>query len=112
MKQCRTCAEAKPLSEFYAHEFNQDGRFSSCKACVRTYNRERKRAIRKEEGMRPCEKAVFNELFSSSKTVREIAFETDYSDNAVSRALHGLVRSGHVMRVGPLWVLIKKEVAA
>lgn len=32
-KQCRTCKEIKPISEFYKHPDTRDGHFNICKSC-------------------------------------------------------------------------------
>ena len=46
-KRCRTCGEAKPLSEFYRYPyFPFDGVISACKPCHCRESRERQRALR------------------------------------------------------------------
>ena len=34
MKQCRSCDELKPLSDFYPQVGSKDGHINQCKACV------------------------------------------------------------------------------
>lgn len=36
-KQCRTCGESKPYSEYHKHQGMKDGRRSDCKACRGEY---------------------------------------------------------------------------
>ena len=40
-KQCRTCGETKPLSDFYRTPGARDGHRNDCKACNLAYKRER-----------------------------------------------------------------------
>ena len=39
MKRCRKCGEDKPLDEFHLRPSSKDGRYSTCKVCVRKRNR-------------------------------------------------------------------------
>lgn len=41
MKICKECGHLKPLAQFYAHPYMQDGRLNSCKLCRRLYQRAR-----------------------------------------------------------------------
>ena len=36
-KQCRTCNELKPISEYTAQKEARDGLVSQCRACIRAY---------------------------------------------------------------------------
>ena len=49
-KQCTSCGETKPLSEFHKSKSNKDGLVYWCKHCVKTYgsrNYEERRAFKK-----------------------------------------------------------------
>lgn len=54
-KTCTTCGETKPLDDFHRHAKSPQGRRSSCKNCVRAYDRARRakeRAhTRKDDGV-------------------------------------------------------------
>lgn len=45
MKACTKCKIHKPLSEFHNCKSTSDGKFSACKECRNTYNREKSREI-------------------------------------------------------------------
>lgn len=50
MKRCSVCKTAKPVSEFNVNPLSLDGRDYRCKACKKTYDRER--ALKKTPNMR------------------------------------------------------------
>ncbi|AXH44386.1 endonuclease VII [Arthrobacter phage MargaretKali] len=60
MKTCSKCGVAKPLSDFYKHKSNADGRFGSCKACVLEERRLRYEADRDALKARVRQYAVEN----------------------------------------------------
>lgn len=112
-KQCRTCSESKPLSEFYAHASTADSLNTQCKSCYRVAKRDRARAkvAKLHGGLPPLESAVLKELATGPKTARMIAFETDYMDKGVEDTLARLRRTGRVVSEGEQWRLVE-EVAA
>ena len=41
MKQCNTCKQKKPLTEFYKCSHNNDGLYYQCKVCKSEYDKQR-----------------------------------------------------------------------
>lgn len=56
-KQCNTCLETKPISSFYKSKGCRDGHINYCKSCHADRYREKKRAYKKTEKGKACEKA-------------------------------------------------------
>ena len=44
VKHCTKCGEAKPLTDFYKHKKYADGHMTWCKACMRSYSAEYRKA--------------------------------------------------------------------
>lgn len=49
MKQCKTCKEKKPISDYSRHPQNVDGYFTECKDCVKQRTIKRKAEIEKRK---------------------------------------------------------------
>jgi hypothetical protein len=78
MKICRTCANEKPLSEFYKHVTMLDGHLNICRDCTRARVRQHRqlndhvREYDRERGVRQSNKAV-NERWTAKYPTRRAA---------------------------------------
>jgi hypothetical protein len=86
MKICRTCAEEKPLSEFYKHSQMLDGRLNICRDCTCARVRQHRqlndhvREFDRSRGIRKSNKAVLERWTAKFPERKKAA-------NAVSNAL-------------------------
>ena len=83
-KVCKGCGILKPLSEYYTVDGNKDGRFGTCKICVKTRVRGRE-AIKKQdpewlEKERERGREKFHRLYKGKKI--------DHSKRKVAMAAH------------------------
>lgn len=59
-KRCKTCAERKPLDEFYPHKRLKDGYTNECKVCIRRHVSEWQKKNRKRANKRKLDWAKGN----------------------------------------------------
>ena len=117
MKQCRTCGEIKPLSEFYKHKEMADGTLNHCKCCVKTrvsQHREdniekvreydRNRSNREERVKYNCEKAKRlrvegNENFLEKERERTRNYRKSNPDKyKATGSVNNAIRDGKLIR--------------
>jgi hypothetical protein len=102
-KVCKGCEILKPLSEYYTVDGNKDGRFGTCKICIKTRVRGRE-VIKKQdpewlEKERERGRKKFHRLYKGSKTPPDIKkkamanYKAKYPEKAKAQSMAGNIKT-------------------